>query len=67
MVLTNQNARDKKQMRCDRDSRTGVADDVGDTRDATVGLWDDKDTKIRSLGQAGDADERDGELTYNHD
>ncbi len=52
-------------MRDDMDSRTGAADDVGDTRDATVGLLDDKDTKIRSLGQAEYADERDGELTYN--
>ncbi len=44
---------------------TGAADDVGDTRSATVGLWDDNDTKSRSLRRAGNADERADELSCN--
>ncbi len=56
-------ARDiRTDMRCERDSRTGAADDVGDTRDATVGLWDDNDTKSRSLRRAGNAGEREMNL-----
>ncbi len=67
VVCHHQRARWIRISRYDNDSRTGAADEVGDEADTTVGLWDDKNTKNRPLGQAGRADGRDGELSYNHE
>ncbi len=38
---------------------------VGDDTRATVGLLDEDNSKVRSTGQAGQADGKEAELSYN--